>query len=116
MAVLGPAADGGFYLIGTDRPVDASLHFSEWGTGEVFARTARSLEAGGFRVWPAPKRNDVNRNRDLDRLNRDYLFSSSISIIIPTLSQARKLSPLLLYLANLLWPGDEVLVVEGGGV
>ena len=113
-AVLGPAADGGFYLIGADRPVDASLHFSEWGTGEVFSRTSGSLEATGFCIRPAPKRNDVDRDRDLDLLNSDYLFSSTISIIIPTLNQARKLSSLLLYLENLLWPGDEILVVQGG--
>jgi hypothetical protein len=113
-AVLGPAADGGFYLIGTDRPIDAPLHFSTWGTGEVFSRTARELEATGFRIHLATERHDVDCKRDLDRVARDFLFASSISIIIPTLTEAQKLSPLLLYLESSLWPGDEIVVVQGG--
>ena len=113
-AVLGPAADGGFYLIGTDRPIGAPLHFSTWGTGEVFSRTARELEAGGFRINLAAEKHDVNCKRDLDRIGCDFLFAGSVSIIIPTLAEARKLSPLLLYLESSLWPGDEIVVVQGG--
>jgi len=113
-SVLGPAADGGFYLIGTDRPIGAPLQFSAWGTGEVFARTARELEVDGFRIHLAAQRHDVDCKRDLDRLGRDFLFAASLSIIIPTLAEAQKLSPLLLHLQSLLWPGDEIVVVQGG--
>ncbi len=113
-AVLGPAADGGFYLIGADRPIGAPLHFSAWGSGEVFSRTARELEAGGFRIHLAAERHDVDRKRDLDRVDSDFLFSGSVSIIIPTLAEAHKLSPLLHYLESSLWPGDEIVVVQGG--
>ena len=114
VAVLGPAADGGFYLIGTDRPIGAPLHFSTWGTGKVFSRTARELEAGGFRIHLAAERHDVDCKRDLDRVGSDFLFAGSVSIIIPTLAEAHKLSPLLLYLQSSLWPGDEIVVVQGG--
>ena len=113
-AVLGPAADGGFYLIGTDRPIGAPLHFNTWGTGEVFSRTARELEAGGFRIHLAAERHDVDCKRDWDRMGSDFLFAGSVSIIIPTLAEAHKLSPLLLYLESSLWPGDEIVVVQGG--
>ena len=114
--MLGPAADGGFYLIGTDRPIVAPFRFTTWGTGEVFSRTARELEAGGFRIRLAPKRNDVDCKPDLDRLDRDFLFAGSISVIIPTLTEARKLSALLIYLQNSIWPGDEIIVVQGGAL
>ncbi len=114
VAVLGPAADGGFYLIGTDRPIDAPLDFSTWGTGEVFPRTVRELEANGFRIHLAAERHDVDCKSDLDRLGGDFLFAGSLSIIIPTLADAQKLSPLLLYLESSLWPGDEIVVVQGG--
>ena len=114
VVVLGPAADGGFYLIGTDSPIGAPFRFTTWGTGEVFSRTAQELEAGGFRIRPAAERNDVNCKLDLDRLDRDSMFSGSISVIIPTLTEARKLSPLLTYLQNSIWPGDEIVVVQGG--
>jgi hypothetical protein len=116
VAVLGPAADGGFYLIGADRPLDSALHFGVWGTSDVFSRTARALEAGGFCVRPAAERNDVDCMRDLERLESDFLFASSISVIIPTLSAAHKLSPLLTYVENSLWPGDEIVVVTGSAV
>ena len=114
VAVLGPAADGGFYLIGSDRPIGAPLHFSTWGTGKVFSRTARELEAIGFRIHLAAERHDVDCKRDLDRVGSDFLFAGSVSIIIPTLAEAHKLSPLLLYLQSSLWPGDEIVVVQGG--
>ena len=114
VVVLGPAADGGFYLIGTDSPIGAPFRFTTWGTGEVFSRTAQELEAGGFRIRPAAERNDVDCKLDLDRLDRDSMFSGSISVIIPTLTEARKLSPLLTYLQNSIWPGDEIVVVQGG--
>ncbi len=113
-AVLGPAADGGFYLIGTDRPIGAPLQFSTWGTAEVFSRTARELEANGFRIHLTAERHDVDCKLDLDRVGRDLLFAGSMSIIIPTLTEAQKLSPLLVYLESSLWPGDEIVVVQGG--
>ena len=112
--VLGPAADGGFYLIGTGRPIEAPFDFSRWGTGDVFSRTARELETSGFRIRAAARRNDVDCRRDLDRLVADPLFTGSISIIIPTLSDPGKLSPFLDYLENSIWPGDEIVVVQGG--
>lgn len=112
--VLGPAADGGFYLIGTDRPIGAPLLFSEWGTGEVFSRTVRELEALGFGLRLCTRRHDVDCKRDLDRFETNPLFTSSISIVIPTLSEAQKLSPLVTLLESSLWPGDEVVVVQGG--
>ncbi len=113
-AVLGPAVDGGFYLIGTDRPIGAPLQFSAWGTGEVFSRTARGLEAAGFRIHLAAERHDVDRRQDLDRLDGDFLLTSSISIVIATLAEAEELSPLLLCLQSMIWPGDEIVVVRGG--
>ena len=113
VVVLGPASDGGFYLIGTDRPIDAPFRFTTWGTGEVFSRTARELEAIGFGIRLAAERNDVDRKPDLDRMDRDLLFARPISVIIPTLTEARKLSALLTYLQNSIWPGDEIIVVQG---
>lgn len=114
--VLGPASDGGFYLIGTDRPIDAPFHFSTWGTGEVFSRTAKELEGRGFRIRPAAKKNDVDCKCDLDRLKDNFMFASSLSIIIPTLMDPRQLSYFLRYLEDVLWPGDDIVVVRGRDV
>lgn len=114
VVVLGPAADGGFYLVGTDRPVDSPFAFTSWSTPEVFSRTARGFESEGFRVLTTPERNDVDHKSGLDRLDRDSLFRDSISLIIPTLAEPEKLRPLLEYLEDSIWPGDEIVVVQGG--
>ncbi len=46
-AVLGPARDGGYYLLGLRRPVSGVFGGIAWSTGEVFAATvARLREAG----------------------------------------------------------------------
>jgi hypothetical protein len=114
VVVLGPAADGGFYLIGADRPVDSALDFDEWGACGVFSRTARGLAACGFKIHRTAERNDVDCVRDLRLLERDPLFTDSLSVIVPTLTDHRRLSPLLVHLENALWPGDEIIVVRGG--
>jgi len=38
-AVLGPARDGGYYLVGLSRPVPGLFDGMEWGTGTVFSDT-----------------------------------------------------------------------------
>jgi len=67
-AVLAPAEDGGYALIGLARHRPGLFREIEWGGADVFARTARRLDALGLRwralrmVW------DVDRPADLDRL------------------------------------------------
>lgn len=50
--VLGPAVDGGFYLLGARRGVSFAALFAgvEWSTGGVFGRVVANAEAGGLRV------------------------------------------------------------------
>lgn len=66
-AVLGPASDGGYYLIGLSRMVPELFEEISWGTGKVLARTmeaARRVEAG---VQVLPVLSDVDRPEDLER-------------------------------------------------
>lgn len=67
-AVLGPADDGGYVLLGLRR-VDRAL-FSDmpWGGGEVLPRTRERLTRCGFRWSELAPRWDVDRPEDLDRL------------------------------------------------
>ena len=66
--VLGPAFDGGYYLLAA-RSVDASL-FTDipWGSGEVLGRTRRRLDAKGWRFAELDFRHDIDRPEDLVRL------------------------------------------------
>jgi len=64
--VLGPATDGGYYLIGARRvpPVFTGV---EWGSGRVLARTVEAAAAAGFRVHELLLLSDVDTADDLRR-------------------------------------------------
>lgn len=65
--VLGPAADGGYYLIGLKTPCPRLFSRMPWGRAQVFARTrARALKSH-LRVKILPQWYDVD---DLDSLQR----------------------------------------------
>jgi rSAM/selenodomain-associated transferase 1 len=74
--VIGPASDGGYYLIGMRRP-ELGLFAGPlpWGTDEVLARTLerlRALKASGRRPYLLPFFYDCDTPADL-RLLRDHL-------------------------------------------
>lgn len=67
-AVVLPAEDGGYVLIGTRSPPPAVFDEVEWGTDQVMAQTRRRLTALGCR-WSEPATLwDVDRPADLERL------------------------------------------------
>ena len=70
-AVLGPSADGGYYLIGLSRQVPGMLCNLPWSVHQTFDATHRRLQQLGFRVHRLPEWYDVDRAADLDRLQRD---------------------------------------------
>ena len=62
--VLGPAADGGYYLIAARRVPDVFSGIT-WGSTDVLAQTERAATAGGFRVCHLPTLADVDTVEDL---------------------------------------------------
>lgn len=64
-AVLGPAADGGYYLIGLSRPVPRVFAAIPWGTERVLEATRRRLRAAGLRVRFLETLRDIDREEDL---------------------------------------------------
>lgn len=65
--VLGPTADGGYWLIGLRAADDALFRDIAWSTGAVYAQTVARL-ARTRRAWRAlPLRHDVDEARDLRR-------------------------------------------------
>ncbi len=66
-AVLGPAADGGYVLIGLKR-VDASLFTGiPWGTADVLETTRKRLRRLHWTWLELDVKRDVDEPRDLDR-------------------------------------------------
>ena len=74
--VLGPAEDGGFYLIGARRIVPGLFAGIPWGTSQVFEATLRAGRRSGLRVALLPPWYDVDRPEDLGRLRDDVKSSS----------------------------------------
>ena len=67
---LGPASDGGYYLIGlSSRVIDRKMPdlFSDmaWGTAAVLPETCRRLQRGGFDYTLLETLDDVDRPADL---------------------------------------------------
>jgi uncharacterized protein len=115
-AVLGPARDGGFYLIGLTRFTKEPFQPEEWGTDGICLRSEALLRASGMRVRRVSVRRDIDRPLDLEHVSEEPLFGASISVIVPTLKDPVTLLSRLVPLREELWPDDELIVVHGTGV
>jgi rSAM/selenodomain-associated transferase 1 len=67
-AVLGPALDGGYYLIGLRRPQPRLFRGMPWGGPRVLALTRARLRASGLAWHELPPRADLDRPADLHLL------------------------------------------------
>ncbi len=115
---LGPATDGGYYLIGLRRPTPDLFVGIPWGTGAVLEETLAAARGLDLSVANLPTLTDVYRPEDLSvwkrvtkrSLNRPA--SGRISVIIPTLNEASLLAATLESAGDV--PDVEVIVVDGG--
>lgn len=63
--VLGPARDGGYYLIGLRRPAPALFADVSWGSQQVLAETLTRAERAGLSVARLASRADLDTPADL---------------------------------------------------
>ena len=63
--VLGPALDGGYYLIGLRRHEPELFTNIEWGTERVLQQTLDTITAAGVTVALLPQLRDIDRIEDL---------------------------------------------------
>ena len=66
--VVGPAADGGYYLIGVRAPAPSLFRRIPWGTDAVLGATLERAGASGLGVHLLPWTFDVDEADDLERL------------------------------------------------
>jgi uncharacterized protein len=66
--VLGPCDDGGYYLIGMQRPQPALFTGISWSTEHVTRQTLEAAQAAGLRVSLLPSWPDVDTIEDLNAL------------------------------------------------
>lgn len=108
--VLGPATDGGYYLIGLRQPLADLFSGIDWGTERVFAQTRAIAQALHLSVATLDHLTDIDTAADLPVW--EALREQVISVIIPTLNEAAELPSLL----ETLSPSGtlEVIVADGG--
>lgn len=121
--VLGPAADGGYYLIGLrkaafDRARPLLSAGIPWGTERVLQMTLKIAEEYGLGFTLLETLKDIDRPEDLlvweeaSRITPATCFSERISVIIPTLNEADHIEATLRCLQGAR--NVEVIVVDGG--
>lgn len=115
---LGPAADGGYYLIGMKVLHPSLFEAKDWGTDRVYAQTQQSIRDGGLMCADLPVLGDVDRPEDLVTIQNDPRFEeiftgkSRVSVIIPTLNESGAIGALLERLQGA--EAVECIVADGG--
>jgi rSAM/selenodomain-associated transferase 1 len=71
--VLGPAADGGYYLVGMSHLHLEIFRDMQWGSAGVLAATHQRLKKSGTRYTDLGMWHDVDTPEDVGRLFRDLL-------------------------------------------
>lgn len=71
--VVGPATDGGYYLIGCRGPAYNTDVFQgiQWGSASVFQSTSETIRRVGATLALLPQRTDIDQAADLQRLAPD---------------------------------------------
>jgi len=116
--VLGPAIDGGYYLIGMRAPFPGIFESVDWGTGSVYKQTRDHIRRLGLTCADLPPLPDVDRPEDLAGVYNDPRFSDLfsekplVSVIIPTLNESGVIGGLLDRLGGS--EGIERIVADGG--
>jgi rSAM/selenodomain-associated transferase 1 len=77
--VLGPAGDGGYYLIGLRAPAPSLFAGIAWSTARVLGATRARAAAAGMRVHLLPPSFDVDEVEDLTRL-REVLARGEVRL------------------------------------
>lgn len=72
--VLGPAYDGGYYLIGLKKPYRSVFNGIKWSSGSVFDRTLKNAKQSNLKTAILDFWHDIDRREDLI-----YLRSAKVS-------------------------------------
>lgn len=64
--VLGPAKDGGYYLIGLQRPLRELFLEISWGSDRVFQQTVAIAQSLNLKLSYLPQLADIDRPEDLE--------------------------------------------------
>jgi rSAM/selenodomain-associated transferase 2/rSAM/selenodomain-associated transferase 1 len=121
--VLGPAKDGGYYLIGIRKTLPAETYGRlfdgiDWGSERVLAQTLHIARDLGLHLTQLESLADVDRPEDLpawypaQKIATLGVPQQKLSIIIPALNEADSIESTLSHLERV--DNLEIIVVDGG--
>lgn len=137
-AVIGPARDGGYYLLGMRTLHTGVFRNKQWSTETVFSRTMEDLRIAGLNTFRLPELRDIDTIEDYRDLKKTLAVDQPeavpashpvISIIIPVYNESDGLKAFLKELRTALakHPGEnhpvasanagtpfEIILVDGG--
>jgi uncharacterized protein len=109
---LGPAADGGYYLIGLKTAYPELFSNVPWGTKEVLESTLEIARLRGLGAGLVDRLHDVDRPEDLHIWRSiERPAEGLISVIIPTWNEESNIGSLLNEIVGTA--GVEIIVVDG---
>lgn len=119
--VIGPAQDGGYYLIGLNAECASLFADIDWSTSQVFEQTLHKARDLGLCAGQLRMLRDVDYPEDLLPLRRDadchllpfHTVAGKLTVIIPTLNEEMHLQRVLDSVGS---PSDnlEVIVADAG--
>jgi uncharacterized protein len=117
--VLGPAGDGGYYLVGLRLSARHIFTGIEWGSPHVFEQTVARVSEAGLSLGLTAKLADLDNPDDLfhaeaaSGLLLQGPSAGLISVVVPTLNERENL-PRVLAPVLAVGSGVEVIVADGG--
>lgn len=117
--IIGPASDGGYYLIGMHSPRPEMFQDIDWGTPRVLEQSLDKFERLGLRVARLDTRPDVDEPVGLavweavrNKGTGDSPARPRLSVIVPALNEEEFLYETLSSLGER--PDIEIIVADGG--
>lgn len=84
-AVLGPATDGGYYLLGLCRKTDVVFQDMRWSSARVFKETEKRMKENGLRHAVMRELADIDEGKDInikDIMKRDTELARRVTHIL----------------------------------
>jgi len=110
--VFGPAADGGYYLIGLAKPCDPVFQGIAWGGAGVLGESLDAASRAGAQAELLCTLPDVDTPEDLPAGREALAEGGRVSVIIPTLNEA---AGIVSVLDRLVSGGPHEIIVADGG-
>ena len=109
--VLGPSRDGGYWLIGLNKPSELFNNIP-WGSDSVLNKTIRKAKSQGLKVTLLDPLNDIDTAEDLQEWRSDWAKRRPyVSVIIPALNESEHIRAAVDSAKD---PEAEIIVVDGG--